>query len=410
MKKPGEFSLRRTVIAWSDFPLMRAAVCSVLFGLCLGGRVSWGENPAESPARPRVLYLGDSHSLGGFGANLDRLLREEGLDVSTYVAGAGSPYFWLEKAFPIAASLGAWEKTAHKERREELSLAVPKVEGLLRSCRPQVVVVQAGTQLYAPLGQGTAESLDQVRGVVEEFCRTISKSRAWIYWIAPPTAHPKRVEPALRSELEEILRESVTHYQGRVFASAAVTEWSVPYPDASDGLHYGAVEARQWAEAVGADFRTFLEHVQGREPPARAPVDLTAQVKARPGPRPSGPIRARIIAPIGAAGASDELQAKLILRRKTEIADPASIEGGTAFGVFEYEVEKVYQGTYAHERLRVAHLLVLNAQGTASNRFEIGKEYFLNLVQMGKYPSLSKIQLVCGLEEDEKLPVYICRF
>lgn len=389
---------------------MRAAACSFLLVVCLGGSVGWGQNPPESPGRSRVLYLGDSHSLGGFGTHLDRILRENGLDVSTYAAGAGSPYYWLEKAFPISASVGTWEKTPQKERREELTVAVPKLESLLRSCRPQVVVVQAGTQLYAPLRLGTEESHEQVRGVIEEFCRAISKSRAWIYWITPPQAHSKRVTPPLRSELEEIIRDAVTRYQGRVFDSAAVTEWSVPYPDLSDGLHYGAVEARQWAEAAGADFRRFLDSVKGREPPAVAPVDLAAQVKARPGPRPSGPIRARIIAPMGSAGASDELQAKLILRRKTEIADPAIIEGGTAFGVFEYEVEKVYQGVYAHERLRVAHLLVLNAQGTASNHFEIGKEYYLNLVQMGKYPSLSKIPLVSGLEEDEKLPVYICRF
>lgn len=369
---------------------------------------------ASAQSAQRILFLGDSHSLGAFGENLDRSLREQGLEVSTFATAAGGPHYWLEKHASISASLGSWEKTPQKERREEVSMAVPKVESLLRSCRPDVVIVQAGAQLFPPLRMGNPESRGQVKTAIEEFCRTISEARAWIYWIDPPDSHPKRVPPALHSDLAEMIREVVGRYQGRVFDSMAATRWSLPYPDQSDGMHYGVVEARQWAEAVTTDFRTFLTSVGDQKAPviAQAQPDPAQPESPRVsgGPRPPGPIRARILAPLGSAGASEELQVKLILRKKSAIEDPAKVEGGTAFGVFEYEVERVYQGTYSHERIRVAHVLCLNAQPTAPNRFEEGKEYYFSLVQMGKYPSLGTIPMVSQLEEDRKLPIYICKF
>lgn len=385
-------------------------LCSGAWAIALCGESPPASAGSEGLSEPgvRVLLLGDSHSLGPFGEHLDRALRDEGIEVYTFAAGAGSPYYWLQKHQPISASLGSWEKTPKKELREEVSVSVPKVEPLLRSCRPQVVIVQAGRQLFAPLRLGTPGSREQVERVIDEFCLAVSEARAWIYWIDPPDAHPKRISPALRSELAELIREAVGRCQGRVFDSRAVTEWSLPYPDLSDGVHYGTVEARQWAEAVAADFLDFLQGVGGKEAPVV--VAQPEEAKSRRNARPAVPIRARIIAPLGSPEASDELQVKLVLRRKTAIEDPGKIEGGSAFGLFEYEVEKVYQGTYTHERLRVAHLLLLNAQVTAPNRFEPGEEYYLHLVRMEKFPSLAKIPLVSGLEADEKLPVYICRF
>lgn len=374
-----------------------------LLGVLAGG------SPAAG-AGPRLLLLGDSHCLGPFGETLDRSLRAEGFELSTYACSAGGPYFWLEKHQSIAASLGAWEKTASSERREDVSVSAPKVEALLRQSRPEVVVVQAGLELYPALRLGTAETRAHVRRVVDEFCRSIAEAKAWTYWVLPPRAHPKRVPPALQGDLADLIREIVERYGGGVFDSGAVTDWSVPYPVLSDGLHYGVVEARQWAEAVLSGFQAYRRSLLGRDgPPLPSRVE-PAPEELEPGLRPPGAVRARVIASLGSAEASDELQVKVVLRRKTSMEDSLAVEGGNAFGMFEYEVEKVYQGAYAGERLRVAHLLLLNAQLTMPNRFEVGREYYLSLIRMEKYPSLDTIPLVSQLEPDANLPVYICRF
>ena len=51
--------------------------------------------------KTRVLYLGDSLSMGAFGKTLDSGLRNQGMEVYTVVAGGASPYYWLKAYQPL---------------------------------------------------------------------------------------------------------------------------------------------------------------------------------------------------------------------------------------------------------------------------------------------------------------------
>lgn len=56
----------------------------------------FSEGPSlQAATAPRILYLGDSLSIGAFGQTLDQSMRSAGFEVHTAVAGGASPYYWL---------------------------------------------------------------------------------------------------------------------------------------------------------------------------------------------------------------------------------------------------------------------------------------------------------------------------
>ena len=90
-------------------------------------------------------------SIGEFGRTFDQSLRDAGFEVYTSVAGGGTPYYWLSDYPPVSIDIAYWERTPNSQRRLPSIGAVPKVESLMAKWEPDVVVVQTGTNLYAPL-------------------------------------------------------------------------------------------------------------------------------------------------------------------------------------------------------------------------------------------------------------------
>ncbi|MEO0445755.1 MAG: hypothetical protein AAF191_06720, partial [Verrucomicrobiota bacterium] len=368
---------------------------------------------AAEPGPARILFLGDAQSLGSFGKTLDRALRSEGLEVFTYAAGGASPYYWLSRYQPITCRVGYWERTEEVEKRLAFSLEVPKIEDLVRRHEPEWLVVQSGLDLYSTLRSPTQPrevNIGWIQELLQAFLQVAAEAELRVFWIGPPDLHEKRVSEELQAELEEILREEVGRYGGTFFSSRAVTEWSIPYPSHSDGMQYGLVEGRQWAEeVVPVFFQTVAEAPTPVSPPAEmnvvAAVPLLAEQAS--GESSSSELRATVIPREGEKGASEELQVKVILRKKS-VLDPDAEEAATSsFGLYEYEVEKVYQGAYGGRILRVAHMLVLNKHKTAPSEFIEGREYYLTLVKREAFPALLRVPTVSQLPEDPDLPVYI---
>ena len=98
----------------------------------------------------KILYLGDSLSMGSFGRTMDSEMRAAGHEVYTYVTGGATPYYWLGIYDVQKTTIGQWEKTPEKETRKKTA-TVPKIEDLLRKHVPDIVVVQTGVNLYAQL-------------------------------------------------------------------------------------------------------------------------------------------------------------------------------------------------------------------------------------------------------------------
>ena len=75
--------------------------CLILIAVITLGISSKGAFAAD-----KVLYLGDSLSMGAFGTTIDENLRSAGFDVHTVVAGGASPYYWLKAYQPLPCTIG----------------------------------------------------------------------------------------------------------------------------------------------------------------------------------------------------------------------------------------------------------------------------------------------------------------
>lgn len=211
---------------------------------------------SAGPSRGRVLFLGDSFSIGAFGRTFDQSLRAAGFQVYTSIAGGGTPYYWLREYPPVSIDIAYWERTPETERRLSSIRAVPKVETLMEKWHPDIVVVQAGTNLYSTLRSPKHSkefNIQKVESLVAKMSRAIATGGgAQCYWITPPDAGTGKYPRELQDEMLRTIRRGVGRY-GRVFNSYAVTEYPATGPS-SDGIHLAPTEATQWAKRAANDF------------------------------------------------------------------------------------------------------------------------------------------------------------
>lgn len=357
-----------------------------------------------SPAKSKVLYLGDSLSIGTFGATFDSSLRSSGFEVKTVVAGGASPYYWLKNYQPLPCTIGFWEKTDTSERRVGYVRAVPKLEDLIADSKPNVVVVQTGINLYATLRskrRTKEENVREVRSLIDQMCFSIAQGGAVSYWVLPPQSHEERYSRELQDELASLMRGVVEKYEGTVFESQKVTKFVDPYP-ATDGIHYGPEEARGWAVQVSQHFNDFMSV---STPPSVAKSIVRAlPLQDKGGRSPASPFATG--ADESAVEAATEVELLLKLEEKSEIKNLSELDYANALGVYEYRVLKDVRGNYPYDRIRIAQGIVFGRKLTGAAKHEVGTEIELCLVPLAKYKNLSTWQLVDDLRPNFEMPLY----
>ncbi|MCG8602394.1 MAG: hypothetical protein MI807_19775 [Verrucomicrobiales bacterium] len=380
--------------------MMRFFSCLIAISV-IGAAVSDGVS--ASSKSPRILYLGDSLSIGAFGKTLDHSMRSSGFQVHTVVAGGASPYYWLKNYQALPCTIGFWEKSPSAERRVGYVRAVPKLEDLIAEHKPNVVVVQTGINLYATLRSKRRtkdENVEEVRSLIEQMCYAIAKAGATSYWVLPPHSHEKRYSKELQGELTAIMQSVVRKYEGEVFESQKVTKFVDPYP-ATDGIHYGPSEARGWAEKVSQHFSQFMK--------VSPPTDTRTIVRAVPIQAPKVTSSSRLLASSNrapSASQSSELELELKLVEKSELKNLSELDYSNALGVYEYEVMNVRRGSYPFDRIRIAHGIVFQKKYTSAAKREIGTEMALTVVPLSEYKTLSTWQMVDDLRMNGELSIY----
>lgn len=393
----------------------------------------------------RVLYLGDSFSKGAFGRNLDAQMRAAGLEVYTSVTGGASAYDWLPEFGATSTSIGYWEKTPKKEFRVTHLSRVPKINEMVERWRPNVVVIQAGTNMYSVLTskrRPKPQNIAELERLLNRIGQIVSSSGARLYWITPATAHPKRFSAELQAEMRAILTR-VTNRYGRTFDSYSVTRFSDPYPG-TDGIHYGPSEATAWSRLVAKDVIFYSGHLgassrrsvaargseteSGGAARGRAFWDIFRRNRP-PSPPPGQPERRATSTPdappVTIRPAEDPppatppnpaqpetvdappLEIEVVLRQKSAIGNLGEVTYRSALGVFDYEVVAVNQGTYPAKSMRIAHLIVMNNQYTSINQRPLGSRMTLLVEPLSRYPNLEKIQMVDDLDPAYDLDVFV---
>jgi peptidoglycan hydrolase-like protein with peptidoglycan-binding domain len=195
----------------------------------------------------RVLMIGDSHSVGTFGNEMDRQLRATGAQVESYGSSGSSASWWMNgtttrSGFVARHTDGTVERPNWRTPHE-----TPRLQDLIRQHRPTVLVVSLGGNMrgLSPAG---------IRRQVQDLARLAQESGTRLVWAGPPE---RRVDNddggASLNRFNNILRDAVAPYGGFIDSSRH-TEYS-----GGDGLHYSGRRGRQvatdWAENVMHDIQ-----------------------------------------------------------------------------------------------------------------------------------------------------------
>lgn len=187
----------------------------------------------------KVLVIGDSHTAGTYGDELDRLLRSKGAQVHTigssgasadnYITGAGTKVGYADHKVN-----GQTEKTA--------AHATPKLEELIVQDKPDTIVVNLGANFR---GAGPAG----IKSQVSKLGDIAKKHNIKIVWVGPPRTRDDMSNPSSLQKFDQDMQAAVQPY-GEYISSAPFT----PEYAGSDGVHYsgaqGADLAKKWAAGV----------------------------------------------------------------------------------------------------------------------------------------------------------------
>jgi hypothetical protein len=354
-------------------------------------------SPSPSPAAVQpanlpgltVLILGDSLSLCGFGKSLDQRFRSDVRVKSTftYMACGTIPVSWLkQKPFTSAKTYcGFWSiesvpgAAKPKEFQDTYGMKrgsrpkpypVPKLEDLLSSLHPEILVMQTGNNLLSLFRDGKTvlparhgPILKNLIGpFISEALRPPSTLRK-IYWVASP------ISGRVSKEVQDFVVEQVRSVSaGRVTVIDSRPLISYPYRHlAPDREHFFGAQMDEWAENV---FKIIAQDLAA-QPLAAAPSPADSSVAT------SEPAKTR------QEGTENVLSVRGTLVFKSR---PLQIEQLLPYReslvAYLYDVEEVLKGEYKEKQILVMHPAHIGLEIQSLNKYEIGKSYDLHLREL----------------------------
>jgi hypothetical protein len=218
-----------------------------------------GIAPFPSLTGFRVLMIGDSMTVGGFGeAMQDYLVRRFGSsNVALYASCGSSPEHWLRSGPSFTTKCGYRQLSFglsilrdFQNGKQPEPTVTPKLEDLVGTFHPTTVIVQLGTNWMdgmAPesaIGQSSySKILDRFVAAVHSEPNTVRR----IIWITPPDASLYSRE--VKASVTNLIKAAAQRDLFVTIDSNSMTHY-IPGKSGSDGVHYNSEEAKQWANRV----------------------------------------------------------------------------------------------------------------------------------------------------------------
>jgi hypothetical protein len=369
-------------------------VCWLLGGFSLAAEelqpVAPQSAPPSSSGGASVLILGDSLALCGFGKRLDERFRKSPQIKATftYLACGTNPLSWLkERPYThIQTHCGFVSLESTDGRVKELqdvygqtrghtpgSHAVPKLEDLLATLQPDILIMQTGTNLFdlfpdhksvSPNRHGPALRSYLVP-FINKAVHTPSNLRK-IYWIASPTSG--RVSKEIQDFVLEQTRTDIGHVAEVIDSRTLIT---YPYHHMEpDKEHFLGADMDQWADKVF----DIVEHDLSSQPIASMkPLAQTVIARAPP-TEPTPPVE---------KPKETTLQVRAKLIAKTQ---PVPVQEFLPYQEFLvgylYEVTHVIAGEYSEKQILVMHPAYIKLEEQRLRRWRIGRTYRLQLHEL----------------------------
>jgi hypothetical protein len=367
-------------------------LCSLLAAVPLAAEEV---QPVHQNAPPQsnsvsVLILGDSLALCGFGKRLDERFRKspQVKATFTYLACGTNPLSWLKDRpyTHIQTHCGFVSIESSSDRVKELqdvygqtrghvpgSHLVPKLEDLLTTLKPDVLIMQTGTNLFDlfpdhksvnPNRHGPALRTYLVP-FINKAVHTPSNLRK-IYWVASPTSG--RVSKEIQEFVLEQTRADIGHVAEIIDSRALV---SYPYHHMEpDKEHFLGADMDQWADKV---FDIVERDLAAQPITSLKPLAETAVTQApvtEPRPPPERPRETTL-----------HIRAKLIAKTQ-----PVPVNEFLPYQEFlvgyVYQVTRVIAGEYSEKQILVMHPAYIKLQEQRLGRWRIGRTYRLQLHEL----------------------------
>ncbi len=159
----------------------------------------------------KVLEIGDSHTVGAYGQELEKLLEGKGAKVDRYAA--------------VGTSAGSWLNG---------SGGAQSLEALIARSKPDVIIINLGANSRGGVGANE-----------KRLAQIAQKSGAKVIWVGPPTTRQDMSNRASLQNYDQKMRNTLNGLATYI-SSAPYT----PTYSGGDGIHYNSSTARQWAQGV----------------------------------------------------------------------------------------------------------------------------------------------------------------
>ncbi|HVF71908.1 MAG TPA: hypothetical protein VM940_09900 [Chthoniobacterales bacterium] len=345
--------------------------------------------PAEGV---KVVILGDSLALCGFGQRLDQRFRKSPHvnATFTYIACGTNPLSWLKERpysriqthcgyVSIESDSGSGRVKevldVYGQRRGHTpgSHTVPKLEDLLASLQPDILIMQTGTNLFDlfpdhktvnPGRHGPA-----LRSYLAPFiakATTIPSNLRKVYWVASPTSG--RVSKEIQDFVLQQTRAEIGHVAEVIDSRTLV---AYPYRHMEpDKEHFLGAEMDQWADGV---FDIVERDLANQAIASLKPLSQTALAhgpKNEPTPPAEQPKDKTI-----------EIRAKLVAKTQ-----PVPVKEFLPYQEFLvgylYDVVRVVAGEYSEKQILVMHPAYIKLDEQRLGRWRIGRTYRLHLREL----------------------------
>jgi hypothetical protein len=363
---------------------------SIKFGT-LGGESNSTAPKTANTATYRVLVLGDSLGLCGFGKALDSKLRQnENVSlVATYMACGTIPSSWL-KIGPYSSAktaCGYWSietraGSSPAENKDTYGMTaghkpashpVPKIEALLERYNPDILVMQNGTNLLSLFSDGStvipSRHDQQLRSHLAPFLKCVTNpscSLKKIYWVAPP------VSGRYSKEAQDFLVEKLSLYGSpiwRVMDSRELVSYPYRFP-MPDKEHFIGKEMEIWAQKI---YDKIANDISDGAIPSipLSKHELPAAFKEL---HPAAPSTAD-------AGARKQIRVRAkLLSKSPPLTKEQILPYQESLVGYVYAIEDVLSGEYTDKEILVMHPAHIRLKEEQLDKYATGESYTLNLV------------------------------
>jgi hypothetical protein len=224
-----------------------------------GAEKTAGSSLSGSWGAKRVLMIGDSLTVGGFGESMQGyLLRRFGrTNVAIYASCGSSPEQWLRSEPEFITKCGYREQTPQstvlyesEDGKPPPPTVTPKVEDLITLLHPTTVIVQLGTNWMDDLLPDSTDDEAKHRQILDRFVAAIHSdpnSVRQIIWITPPDS--SHYSSQVQRAVQDLIKSAAEKHSFPIIDSSRLTHY-VPGKSGGDGIHYNREEAKQWASLV----------------------------------------------------------------------------------------------------------------------------------------------------------------